>query len=206
MNTGNAHIGQRSVDDERLDSVIDAVAREMTEAEPSGALRARVLEQIGRGRRQPLPALRRWAWAGAATAVVLAVATGVWVLNRPLRPSEEPARFASSRPAARPETPVVTEPAETVPMPPLDARPPGRSTRGSASPVAKFVESDAVADAHHVPALAEIDPLRFTAVEPAPLAIDAVEVTPFPAIPTIEISSLGPGSNDNQSTDPDKEK
>ena len=51
----------------------------MTEFEPSGALRARVLERIEQGRRHASPAVPRWAWAGAAAAVVLAVATAVWV-------------------------------------------------------------------------------------------------------------------------------
>jgi hypothetical protein len=67
-------------------------------------------------------------------------------------------------------------------------------------------EADVVQDQHPVPALAEIEPLRFSAVEPHPLQIAAVEVTPLPAMLAIEIPSLGPGLNDIQSADPKKEK
>ena len=206
MNGDNQHIERPAQDDERLDLVIDAVAREMTEAEPSGALRARVFEQIGSGRRHPSPAMSRWAWAGAAAAVVLAVATGVWVLNRPLGPPEEPARFAASRPSAPPEPAVATQPAAASPMAPPEAGPPLRTRRATASRTTPPVEDDTVEDTHPVPALAEIDPLRFTAVEPEPLQIADVDVTPLPAMSAIDIPGLGPDSNDLRSADPNKEK
>jgi len=67
-------------------------------------------------------------------------------------------------------------------------------------------EADALPDRHPVPALAEIEPLRFSTVEPHPLQLAAVEVAPLAAMPSIDIPSLGPGSNDIQSADPKKEK
>jgi hypothetical protein len=67
-------------------------------------------------------------------------------------------------------------------------------------------EADVLQDRHPVPALAEIEPLRFSAVEPHPLQIAAVEVAPLTAMPSIDIPNLGPGSNDTQSADPKKEK
>jgi hypothetical protein len=185
-----------------LDSAIDAVAREMTAGEPSGDLRARVLDGIAGGRRpSPLP---RWSWAAAAA--VLAVAAGVWVVNRPPGAPGEPVRVAASRPSAPSGTPPVTEPAATPAPATPDTAAPVRTARASAPPAARPVESDAAADAHHVPALAEIDPLSFAAVEPAPLRVGAVEVAALTAIPPIEIPSLGPGPDDNQSAGQNKER
>jgi hypothetical protein len=66
--------------------------------------------------------------------------------------------------------------------------------------------ADVLQDRHPVPALAEIEPLRFSAVEPHALQIAAVEVAPLTAMPSIDIPSLGPGLNDIQSADPKKEK
>jgi hypothetical protein len=67
-------------------------------------------------------------------------------------------------------------------------------------------EADVVQDRHPVPALAEIEPLRFSAVEPDALQIAAVEVAPLLPMPSIDVPSLGPGLNDIQSADPKKEK
>ena len=99
-----------------LDAAIDTVAREMTEFEPSGALRARVLERIEQGRRHSSPAVPRWAWAGAAAAVLLAVATAVWIVS-PMRTREVAQSAAAGQrsgapppAAAAPERPVVQPP------------------------------------------------------------------------------------------------
>jgi hypothetical protein len=65
---------------------------------------------------------------------------------------------------------------------------------------------EAAQDFNTVPALAEIEPLRFAGVEPAPLRIADVDITQITEMPSIDIPSLDPGSPDVQSTDPKKEK
>jgi hypothetical protein len=197
-----------------FDAVIDAVAREMTEFEPSGALRARVLERIGQVRRHPSPAVPRWAWAGAAAAVVLAAATAVWMTRPMPAPGDAQATVAEQRtgaPAAA--APGAERPAaQPVGVPAGAASPAGgasaaaRTNRATAARGAQAAGADVLQDRHPVPALAEIEPLRFSAVEPEPLQIAAVEVAPFPAMQLIDIPSLGPGSDDIQSVDPKKEK
>ena len=81
-----------------------------------------------------------------------------------------------------------------------------QTRRSAAARGVHTAEADVLQDRHPVPALAEIEPLRFSAVEPDPLQIAAVEVAPLAAMPSIEIPSLGPGSNDIPSADPKKEK
>ncbi|MCU0251543.1 MAG: hypothetical protein MUE61_15145 [Vicinamibacterales bacterium] len=214
MNGNNGHLERHSVDEAQLDVTIDAVARGMTAFEPSGALRARVLERIEQGRRHhSSPAVPRWAWAGAAAALVLAVATAVWVA-RPVpatdgaqttvaeRRSGAPSLAAAG--AERPVAPSAVSPGTASPGGGLSATP--QTRRPAAARGVQTAEADVVQDQHPVPALAEIEPLRFSAVEPHPLQIAAVEVTPLPAMLAIEIPSLGPGLNDIQSADPKKEK
>jgi hypothetical protein len=196
-----------------LDAVIDAVAREMSEGEPSGALRARVLEQIQRRPRRSSSALPRWAWAGAAAATVMAVATAIWVVSPMRSPADTrtavagqqsgeaipaaavDARQAAPSAAAASRTTAATSRAATTASPGL----------GVAAKSAQPAAADAGADLHRVPALAEIEPLRFDAVEPDPLRIEAVEMTPFPTIEPIDIPSLDRGPSDTQSVDPKKE-
>lgn len=214
MSGNNTHLERQPVDDAQLDAAIDAVAREMTEFEPSGAVRARVLERIEQGRRRSSPAVPRWAWAGAAAAVLLAVATAVWVVS-PMR-TREVARsaVAGQRPGgaapapAAPERPAVQLAAISA----AAASPAGvstgaaRTSRASAVLGSGTVDVNLLEDAHPVPALTEIEPLTFSAVEPDPLQIAAVVVAPLTAMPSIDIPSLGPGSDDIQSIDPKKEK
>jgi hypothetical protein len=215
MNADNTHIEGRPADDDRLDSVIDAVAREMTDAEPSGALRARVLEGIEQTRRHRPPAVPRWAWTAATAMVVLAVATAVWMSRPAPVPGGTPATVAEQRiggaaeaepgargPAAQPAgvSAAAASPAGTVAGLPLPGR--AAAVRG-----AWAAEADEPEDAHPVlPALAEIEPLRFASVEPDLLQIAAVEVAPFPAIDSIDIPSLDLVSRDIQSPDPKKEQ
>jgi len=188
-----------------LDAAIDTVAREMTEAEPSGALRARVLEQIQQGRRRPGFVLPRWAWAGAAAAVMLAVASSVWLATRPAYQPQERARVAESRPApekASPAPQTTAVPGTTVPAALATAvasRP--AVPRAAEAPVGTRAE-----DSHHLPALAEIEPLRLASVEPEPLEMDDVELSPFPAMKPIEIPSLDMGPADQTTADLKKEK
>jgi len=52
MDSDTARTARHAVSEQRLDASIDVVAREMTDAEPSPALRVQVLERIDAGRRQ----------------------------------------------------------------------------------------------------------------------------------------------------------
>ena len=197
-----------------LDSAIDTVAREMTDAEPSGALRARVLERIEQGRHRTSAGVPRWAWAGAAAAVVLAVATAVWVVS-PLRnqdaaQSTVAGQVAGSPPSAapRPEHPAVQFAAvSTQSASPEGSSPAAARVRQAVAARGVGAAGDEAAeDLHAVPALAEIKPLRFAAVGPAPLHIADVEITQMTEVPSIEIPSLDPGPHDIQSADSKKEK
>ena len=196
-----------------LDAAIDTVARGMTAFEPSGALRARVIEGIEQGRRHPSPGAPRWAWAGAAAALVLAVATAVWVARPVPAPGDAQTSVADERSGApalaatgakRPVAPSAVSPGTVSPGGGLSAI--ARTRRSAAVRGVQTSEADVLPDRHPVPALAEIEPLRFSTVEPHPLQLAAVEVAPLAAMPSIDIPSLGPGLNDIQSADPKKEK
>jgi hypothetical protein len=187
-----------------LDAAIDAVAREMTDAEPSGALRARVLDEIGRGRQRPGFAVPRWAWAGAAAALTLAVASSMWLVTRPADRAQEPVRVASSRPAPKTVSPAAQPAADA------GTTTPAVVTTALASQVAAPRTATAPAetrdeDSHHLPALAEIEPLSFAAVGPPGLQMADVEVPSLNAMPSIHIPSLDPGPTDTTTADPKKE-
>ena len=207
MDADNRHIARQHGHEDRLDSVIDAVARQMTEAEPSGALRARVLAEIAQDRRHAL-ALPRWAWAGAAAAVLLvAAATSVWLARPAPRPGEAPAaitRQQAAVPAVAAREGAGTASANNATAASLPA-PPGSPVRQASGRVtaAQVVEADR--DSHNLPALDAIEPIRFAAVEPAAMQIADVEVAVLTAMPSIDIPSLDPGSTDPATTDPKKE-
>jgi hypothetical protein len=202
-----------------IDAAIDVVAREMTDLEPSAALRAQVLERIEQGRRRPGLVLPRWTWAGVAATMVLAVATGLWLT----RPMPEPRGFKDIVAAQRAAAPIL--PGAALPRPSAQpggepgataASPAGRTDSGvraqrvSATPGTRTTlgaDAGEVADGGAlVPALADITPLGFSTVEPAALHIPWVEVAPLDALPTIDIPSLNPGSTDIRSADLKKEK
>ena len=213
MSGDDRHIDRQPVDEAQLDVTIDTVARGMTAFEPSGALRARVIERIEQGRRHRSPGVPRWAWAGAAAALVLAVATAVWVARPVPAPGDPQTTVAEQQPGApalaatgakRPVAPSAVSPGTGSPGGGISATPQVR--RPAVARRVQTAEADVLQDRHPVPALAEIEPLRFSAVEPHPLQIAAVEVAPLAAMPSIDIPSLGPDSNDIQSADPKKEK
>ena len=186
-----------------LDAVIDTVAREMTGAEPSGALRARVLDEIDRRPGRPGIALPRWAWTGAAAAVVLAVASSMWMATRPADQRPEAAQVAESRPAARDTGSVTRE--STEPVAAVPAAGPISASRNTSRGTANAPAERGDEGLPHLPALAAIEPIRFAAVEPAALQVQHVEIVPLTEMPSIDIPSLDRGSNDAQSADPKKE-
>ena len=198
-----------------LDAAIDSVAREMTGGEPSGALRARVLERIEQGRRHTSPAVARWAWAGAAASVlVFAVATALWMTRPMTAPGDARATIAEQRtggpaslPAGSAETPVQSA-AVSIQSASAEGMPATAARGGRALAVrgGRAAGIEAAQDLNTVPALAEIEPMRFAEVEPAPLHITDVEIAPITEIPSLDVPSLDPGSRDIQIADPKKEK
>ena len=199
MSGESGQIERRSIDEKLLDSVIDAVAREMTESEPSAALRARVFDAVEQGRRHNAPVVPRWAWTGAVAAAALAVAITVWI-NRPLPAPEEASTRAAEQRAA---VPVPQAAAQTAPGGAGTARVVADRRGRPAPKTAGRAADDFTA---LVPALAEIAPLAFSQVEPAPLHIRGVEVTPLDIAPIPDIQILEPGSTDDRSSEPNKEK
>jgi hypothetical protein len=187
----------------------------MTEFAPSGALRAQVLEQVQQWPRQSSHAVPSWTWARAAAAasVVLAVAAAVWVVG-PLRTRDDglstvselrsgvpsPAAAGTDRPVTKSAaSPEAVSPAGEFPPITLTSRPAG--TRGR-----RTAEGDNLQDRHPVPALADIEPLSFASVEPAPLQIAGVEISPIAEMPSIDIPGLDPSLHDIQAADSKKEK
>jgi hypothetical protein len=219
MDSDTARTTRREISEQQLNAAIDIVALEMTAAEPSAALRARVLERIERDRRRPGLGLPRWAWAGVAAVMMVAAATGIWLTRQVQQPASPEGSVAGQR-AAGPNLADATLPRPSGRAgggPATTSEPPtGRTDSGvrtqrlpgargarsiAGSSVGAVTENDAL-----VPALADIEPLRFSAVEPAALHIPGVEVAPLDALPTIDIPALNPGSTDTQSADPKKEK
>jgi hypothetical protein len=201
-----------------LDAAIDAVAREMTAFEPSPAMRARVIERIEQGRRNPSHFVPRWAWTGAAAAVLLAVVTAIWVTGPAPARNDAVTTAAVQKAGGRP--PATTAPARLPARPVSEsadatgraagaaagAATAARINRAAAPRRARAASVEPADDVNRVPALADIEPLRFGSVEPDPIRIAAVTVAPFPEMTSIDIPGLGPDSNDTQSADPKKEK
>src|SRR5262245_39291597 len=80
------------MDDSAIDRAIDETARAMTAGEPSGALRARVMERIGERPAVLRPMWGAWPAGAAAAAIALAVLIGRGALT--------PHRTTSPAPAA----------------------------------------------------------------------------------------------------------
>ena len=219
MDSDTARTTRREISEQQLNAAIDIVAREMTEMDPSAALRARVLERIEQDRQRPGFAVPRWAWVGVAAVTVLAVATGMWLIRPRPGPLGSEGTVAEQRAAG----PTLAD--ATLPRPsgraaggPATASEPatGKADSGGraerlrgarrARPIAGSSDGAVTEDDALVPALADIEPLRFSAVEPAALHVPGMEVAPLNAPPTIDIPALNPGSTDIRSADPKKEK
>jgi hypothetical protein len=218
MDSDTARTARHAVSEQQLDAAIDVVAREMTGLEPSSALRVRVLERIEQDRLRPGFAIPRWAGAGVAAVLVVAVATGLWLTRPVLGPGDSdgivaerraPAPTSSDRTPPRQVAQVGGEPG-AMPSPPAGQPAPGaRALRVPTRGAQAMAWASAGAVAEHdalVPALADITPLGFSTVEPAPIDVPGVEVTPLRTVPALDIPSLNPGSTDTQSADTKKEK
>lgn len=172
--------------DDRLDDVIDSVAREMTDAEPSPAFRATVLDAI----RGPSPQRARpvrLVWVGATAAVaVLAVAGAIWTIRGPQSTPATPPAFAVSGDVLLATPPRAESPAAAQSASRLAANstiPGARSARRQADAAA-----DLPLDAHEpsaaFPALI-MEPLSGS----APVYIDTISIEPI-AVTEVTIEPL----------------
>jgi len=194
--------------DEQLDSAINQVAREMTAAEPSSALRAQVLARVERERsgRAAGLFLPRWAWASGVAVLVVSIAITGWLARTVPGPDAGQMASASTtalRPDAPPSTaaavgasPVLdTTLAAAQPMTLPAAGP--RAARPAAVPPQRIGLPD---DAGPSP-LAGPDAIDIAPLGPAAIAIPALGVTALGQIEPITVSTIGPGSPEPQRRD-----
>jgi hypothetical protein len=178
---------------EELDKAIDEVAQEMTAAEPPVTLRADVLARLDRERtpRTSGLVLPRWAWAGVAAALIVGVATTIW-MTRPEPPatrvastSKGPERPAVPAAAASPAPESLAASAQPAPLP-RPARPPAQARRVG-------LPDDAGPAPLAGPPAIDIAPLG-----PAAIAIPELGVAALDEIEPITVSTIGPGSPEPQ--------
>lgn len=222
---GNEDSAARHADVD-LDAAIDMVARAMTNLDAPAAWQGRVMDRIGVQKHRfqvPFWALGapRGSWAAVAAMVAIVVAAGVWIEQGELLrgPAANQVHLADLNIAApsprRPPLPPPTpgRAAEAVgsglghaPGQPL-TRVPIRWANPTivANAVAEDARGDVADEGGFVPALADIEPLTWSAVGPAALDIPRVEVAPLGAMPTLDVPSLNPDSTGTRSTDPKKE-
>ena len=160
-----------SHDTVNMDAAIDVVAREMTDREPSGALRARVLERIRPERRRAAHGVPRRVMAAAAVSLLVIVATTIWFASRRDGQTDEPGAIAASPASATPGSETVAR-GTVVPL---------RVAVGS-SPSASRVRSGL----RHQPSAPTVS--RDQAEEPA--AIPLVRLDPIPNPPPVQIPAL----------------
>jgi hypothetical protein len=186
--------------DERLETAIDDVAREMTAMEPPASLRAGVLARLerDRGRRASGLLLPRWAWAGAAAVVVVGVAATLWLA----RPEPAATPFASAGPGASHPTQ-----ARTVTQPP--ANPVPETTTASMQPASRPGPAQQAAAPQRIglpddvgpAALAGPDAIDIAPLGPEAIAIPDLGVNALGEIEPLTVSTIGPGAPEPQRRD-----
>ena len=160
------------------DREIDRVARALTDAEPSGALRARVMQQIAGG------APRRSSLVSAASLlaralVVLFVVVGAaffWMRSDSVIPAIESTQAVTTAPSpgsgVLAENPVTIELVRDVPA----SRP---------SPIIEMSAEERAWQARRLPALPQADALAIVPIQPEPLTIAPISVDPIVMDPAV---------------------
>jgi hypothetical protein len=157
--------------DERLDRSIDEIARQMTEGEPPGDFRARVLAQLGDRPR------RTWTiWTLAPVAAAALVIVSIFVM-RSFRPHERAALQPSSPSSVARAAP----PVESARRP--DPSQPGAEA-GPSGPAPRLAQQRG-----HTYATTEIDALAPPRLEVAPLGL---EVLPTASIAVPQLDAIAP--------------
>ena|SRR5687768_952032 len=156
------------------DREIDDIARAMTGGEPSGALRARVMQQL-----EPRVARRAPPGTFATVAKVIvgvcAVATIVIFLDRQtadVTPSRAPAAVVVSTPA-RPAEPAAVS--TFIPVSAATSRP----------AQIQMSEDERAWQSRRLPALAPPDPLALDPIQPEPMSIAPISVDPIVMDPLV---------------------
>jgi hypothetical protein len=177
--------GRHTLTERELDAAIDTVARDMTDAEPSASFRAHVLERVESNRQRPAVATR-WALAGAAAAIALAVATAVWVTGRHQETPGAPVQSAALRPPALPAQPaaasnIVGQPragvgAEATPAASQSAR--RRPPAPSSAPEREIEPSGAI-PALRIEPISGSPPIRIDTVSIETLGISEMTIQPL---------------------------
>jgi hypothetical protein len=159
-------------DDDRLDEMIDRVARDLIAGDPPAGLAARVRARIAGGERGPGLAAWRPATAAAVLVLTVVVATARW----PQQPPEQPGVQRAMRPAdAGPAKAGHDVPEETLP-------PDSYAGAGFSRP-----EVTATADAAPLPA---IDPLAIPLIEDPVLVAEMSDLAMPIEIEPLQIAPL----------------
>ena len=147
------------------DDLIDHVAARMTDAEPSARLRARVLAHL-----DDAPAARGWSWMPVAATVAAAATLAIAI--------------AWPRPDAAPSLPMLPAVASLAFFAPShDDAVPVRVRRNPNATHA-VSEADAALGVNGIRALDAFTPVTFDGIQPAPLAIPLLVITPLSATAT----------------------
>ncbi|MGE5245855.1 MAG: hypothetical protein ACM3SQ_16660 [Betaproteobacteria bacterium] len=176
--------------DERIDRLIDEVARERTAGAPSGAFRASVLARLGEApRRRSL----RAAWLVPGLAVAVALLVVAYVVRVPPRQPETLASatlVATPTPIARPKPPApsavrpspgATAAARLQPRGPLHepaTTSPGFPTEGVLAPPAKLQIASIAVEPLEPASTLDVQPLQTSSIEVAPLADESLDDFP----------------------------
>ena len=157
---------------------IDLVARGMTRGEPSGALRARVLDALPARRSRTTPRLITALACGSALAAC--VFAGLAYFNDALSDTPQPAtidRTAAATPG--PALPIEITSDVTLVETPSISRTVRRATIPEMSPEERAWQS------RRLPALTPADPLRIDAIQPEPISIAPISMDPIVLDPVV---------------------
>jgi hypothetical protein len=178
-----------SADDNEIDRAIDAVAQQMTAGEPSGSLRARVVDRLG-----DRHTTRRPVWIGVSVAAAAAaIVIALFVARDRHENVVAPPTVAHNRtapPAAPPTTmtqpPTSAPPAATV-IAANDTRPVRATSRTVRQPI---VQPSAVAAL--APDVLDVTSIRLAAIEPAA----SIRLPQLNTIEPIAVQPLGEPQGD----------
>lgn len=158
---------------------IDLVARGMTRGEPSGALRARVLDALPARRSRTIPRLITALACGSALAAC--VFAGLAYVNNALSdtPRQATTDATAATTAAAPADTIAIASDVTLVETPSISRTVRRATIPEMSPEERAWQS------RRLPALTPADPLLIDAIQPEPISIAPISMDPIVLDPVV---------------------